>query len=122
MARGAARLGGDLTVSTYPDAWPVEHALDVTLDAGGAASAVLTVPGAQTWRVLRLAATGTSQAPGILRVFRNGTLVDSTRYAIGDVSEVDNLTLFAGEQLRADWTQGTAGAAMRLTVTAEAVR
>jgi hypothetical protein len=105
----------------YPADWPLEATAEATATADGTAQALVTVPGGERWHVTMLAATGNSDAMPKLRVFKAAMLVDSTAHANVDTSQTD-LSLFAGEGLRAEWEGCTPGAIMRLGILGKVAR
>lgn len=97
------------------------HTLSAVLDAGGRGAALYTVDLGRPWRLGLMAATGSSRANPNLRVYLNGVLLDSTATANNDTSELaQSVDLMPGDQVRADWSGGTTGATMVLTLSGTA--
>ncbi|NUS02108.1 MAG: hypothetical protein HOV97_06040 [Nonomuraea sp.] len=60
--------------------------------------------------------TGGSTTTPELRVYRNGAMVDATGNANADTSESAGIALAVGDQVRAEWSSCSVGAAMLLTM------
>jgi len=92
----------------------------VTVDATGAATAVIDVVPGPSWEVkqVSLSCTGSAIPQAATYVGRNsaGVFISSTYLGNSDTDSLPNVTLRSGESICAIWSNGTSGSRAKLTV------
>lgn len=103
-----------LTPTTPPAGTRLDKGAQIKLTAAGTGSATFgPARSNETWTITRMTTKGTSTLEPTLDILRGSTSVlDSTPHGNNDVSDSDDIDLFAGEFITARYTGGTANAVM----------